>query len=90
MEQTTEQFFGTSTQSTSALRFAVNLTTEITVWKALIFVVVCVFWCQLYHPDSYCISHIKMFIFFPHCLSVCFHFVAEINLFLFFTVFINL
>jgi len=60
MKQTTEQFFGTSTPSTSALRYAVNLTTEINVWKALIFVVVCVFWCELYHPDSYCISHIKI------------------------------
>jgi len=70
MEQTTEQFFGTSTQSTYALRYAVNLTTKIHVCKALIFVVVCVFCCQLYHRDSYCISYIKMFRFFPH-IYVC-------------------
>jgi len=68
MEQTTEQFFGTSTLSTYALRYAVNLTTEIKVWKALIFVVVCVFWCELYHPDSYCINHIKISRFFPHII----------------------
>ena len=35
--------FGTSTQSTYVVRYAVNLTTKIHVWKALIFVVVCVF-----------------------------------------------
>jgi len=65
MEQTTEQYFGTSTQSTYVVRYVVNLTTEIHVWKALIFVVVCVFYCQLYHPDFHCISHIKTFRFFP-------------------------
>jgi len=82
MEQTTEQFFGTSRQSTYVVRYAVNLTTKIHVWKALIFVVVCVFCCQLYHPDSYYISHIKMFRFFPH-IYVCVYVFIEINVFLF-------
>ena len=76
MEQTIEQFFGTSTQSTFALRYAVNLTTEIHVWKALIFVVVCVFWCQLYHPNSYCINHIKMFRFSPHIIVLVYVFIS--------------
>jgi len=65
MEQTTEQYFGTSSQSTYVVRYAANLTTEIHVWKALIFVVVCVFCCELYDPDSHCISYIKTFRFFP-------------------------